>query len=288
MTKEEDIGTKQKRDSERIASLTLMDDVFMSKVFEDKQCVEVLLQAILDKKDLTVVRVEVQRSIASLQGRSVRLDILAHDDTGKKYNIEVQNSNSGATPKRARYNSSMLDANITDSGDKYEDLAETYVIFITAQDYFRAGKAVYHIERIVTETKRQFGDKSHIIYVNSSIQEDTELGRIMHDFHCTQVNDFQTETLAQRVKYFKETESGKRRLSGMLEEMRAESREEGREEGRAEGREEAKRKIAKNLISAKIPMDTIQETSGLSKEVLISLEKELQEEQAKQAKCAAN
>mgnify|MGYP007084600652 CR=1 FL=1 len=73
MTKEEDIKTKQKRDSERIASLTLMDDVFMSKVFEDKQCVEVLLQAILDKKDLTVVNVEVQRSIASLQGRSVRI-----------------------------------------------------------------------------------------------------------------------------------------------------------------------------------------------------------------------
>ena len=256
----------------------------MSKVFEDKQCVKVLLQAILDKKDLIVVNVEVQRSIASLQGRSIRLDILAHDSTGKKYNIEVQNSNSGATPKRARYNSSMLDANITDSGDKYEDLTETYVIFITAQDYFSAGKAVYHIERIVTETNCSFGDKSHIIYVNASTQEDTELGRIMHDFHCTQVNDFQTETLAKRVRYFKETESGKRRLSGMLEEMRAESRE----EGRAEGREEEKRKIAKNLISAKIPMDTIQETSGLSKEILIALEKELKEEQEKPAKCAAN
>ena len=174
----------------------------------------------------------------------------------------------------------MLDANITDSGDKYEDLAETYVIFITAQDYFHAGKAVYHIERIVTETKRQFGDKSHIIYVNASTQEDTELGRIMHDFHCTQVKDFQTETLANRVKYFKETESGKRRLSGMLEEMRAESRE--------EGREEAKREMAKKLISAKIPMDTIQETSGLPKDILIALEKELKEEQAKPAKCAAN
>ena len=70
----------------------------------------------------------------------------------------------------------------------------------------------------------------------------------------------------------------------MLEEMRAESRE----EGRAEGREEEKRKIAKNLISAKIPMDTIQETSGLSKEILIALEKELKEEQEKSAKCAAN
>ena len=70
----------------------------------------------------------------------------------------------------------------------------------------------------------------------------------------------------------------------MLEEMRAESREEGRKKGR----EEEKRKIAKNLISAKIPMDTIQETSGLSKEILISLEKELKEEQEKPAKCAAN
>lgn len=74
----------------------------------------------------------------------------------------------------------------------------------------------------------------------------------------------------------------------MLEEMRAESREEGRAEGRKEGREEEKRKIAKNLISAKIPMDTIQETSGLSKEILIALEKELKEEQEKPAKCAAN
>ena len=66
--------------------------------------------------------------------------------------------------------------------------------------------------------------------------------------------------------------------------MRAESRE----EGRAESREKEKRKIAKNLISAKIPMATIQETSGLSKEILIALEKELKEEQEKPAKCAAN
>ena len=70
--------------------------------------------------------------------------------------------------------------------------------------------------------------------------------------------------------------------------MRAESREEGRAEGREEGREKEKRKIAKNLISAKIPLDTIQETSGLPKEILINLEKELQEEQEKPAKCAAN
>ena len=57
----------------------LLDDDFMSKVFEDKNCVEFLLQIILKRDDLKVTSVSSQYVIKNLQGRSVRLDILAVD-----------------------------------------------------------------------------------------------------------------------------------------------------------------------------------------------------------------
>ena len=56
-----------------------LDDDFMSKVFEDKNCVEFLLQIILKRDDLKVTSVSSQYVIKNLQGRSVRLDILAVD-----------------------------------------------------------------------------------------------------------------------------------------------------------------------------------------------------------------
>ena len=49
-----------------------------------------------------------QYSIKNLQGRSVRLDILAVDRENRAYNIEVQRSDRGASEKRARYNLSLI------------------------------------------------------------------------------------------------------------------------------------------------------------------------------------
>ena len=68
----------------------LLDDDFMSKVFEDKECAQLLLHIILERSDLVVQEVHGQYSIKNLQGRSVRLDILAVGHEGKHYNIETQ------------------------------------------------------------------------------------------------------------------------------------------------------------------------------------------------------
>lgn len=125
---------------EKIKSFCLMDDTFMSKVFEDKACAELLLKIIL-QKELTVREVTSQYSIKNLQGRSVRLDIFAVDKDNKYYNIEVQNESSEAVPKRARYNSSLIDANITNIGGKYDELPESYVIFITRHDVLKKKSA---------------------------------------------------------------------------------------------------------------------------------------------------
>ena len=51
----------------------LLDDDFMSKVFEDKACSEFLLQIILDKKDLNVQKVHAQHDVKNLQRRMLFL-----------------------------------------------------------------------------------------------------------------------------------------------------------------------------------------------------------------------
>lgn len=122
MNKEVEFERKHEEDLQRLRGLRLLDDDFMSKVFEDIECAEFLLQILLKRDDLKVKKSISQYSIKNLQGRSVRLDILAVDKKNRVYNIEIQRNDKGAGAKRARYNSSIIDANVTEPGDQYEKL----------------------------------------------------------------------------------------------------------------------------------------------------------------------
>ena len=230
-----DFEQKHKEDLQRLRGFRLLDDDFMSKVFEDKACAEFLLQIILQRHDLKVQSVQGQYDIKNLQGRSIRLDILAVDSNNRIYNIEIQRSDRGADAKRARYNSSLIDANITEAGDKYDALTETYVIFITENDVLKAGLPIYHVDRIIQETGEPFGDEAHIIYVNSKKQDDTELGRLMHDLHCKNAGDMHSKILADRVYELKETQKGVEFMCREMEQIYSEGIENGEKLGIAKG-----------------------------------------------------
>ena len=164
-------SAKEKREKiqKRIKGFRLFDDEFMTKCFEDDiECTELILRIIMDKPDLKVKKAHVQHMIKNLQGRSITLDIEATDSEQKRYDIEIQRLDSGAKPKRARYHSSLLDANVLLAGDDTEELPETYVIFITENDVMGRDKPIYHINRFVEETGEKFGDSSHILYVNGA------------------------------------------------------------------------------------------------------------------------
>lgn len=218
-----DFERKHTEDLQRLRGLRLLDDDFMNKVFEDTACAEFLLQVILQRTDLKVQGVHSQHDIRNLQGRSIRLDILAVDTTGRVYNIEVQHSDKGAGVKRARYNSSLIDANVTEPGDEYEKLNETYVIFITEHDVLGGGCPIYHIDRTIRETGASFGDESHIIYVNAQMKDDTALGQLMYDFSCTDAEQMHYQILANRVRYFKEDTEGVATMCKVMEDMRNEA-----------------------------------------------------------------
>ena len=258
--KDLDFERKHEEDLRRIRDFRLMDDSFMNKVFEDKPCAEFLLQIILNRNDLKVKEVHGQHPLNNIQGRSVRLDILAVDHENRAYNIEIQRSDHGAGAKRARYNSSVLDANLTDPGDAYDTLNETYVIFITENDVLRGGLPIYHINRIIEETGKSFGDEAHIIYVNSQIKDDTALGKLMHDFTCTNPDDMNYSVLAQRVRYFKEDMTGVATMCRAFEEVREETKREQAIES------------AKTMLADGLPYEQIARYTKLSVEEVKALD----------------
>ncbi|MBQ8638581.1 MAG: Rpn family recombination-promoting nuclease/putative transposase [Lachnospiraceae bacterium] len=215
---------KRAADLEKLQGFVLMDDEFMKKVFEDKGCVELLLQIILDRDDLHVTEHHVQHEVSNLHGRSIRMDIFAVDGDGVVYNVEVQNREEGAIPKRARYNSSLMDANVTKPGDDYEKLVESYVIFITRTDVLNTGKLICHIDRMILENNLPFSDGAHIVYINSGIRDKSRLGLLMKDFYCKKASEMHYPRLAERVRFLKEEKAGEENMSKIADEFREEGK----------------------------------------------------------------
>ncbi len=190
-----------------IDDFTLFDDTLMSMVFVDNiPATELLLKIILQRDDIEVISVTGQKKWQGpvVNGRTIRLDILARDQSGKMFNVEVQRENSGAIEQRARYHSSMIDSRMLKEGQAFKELLESYIIFITEKDYFKAGLPIYTINRHIEELDRVFCDGSHIIYVNGSYTGDDAIGTMLKDFRCKEAKDIYYPEFANGVRYFKE------------------------------------------------------------------------------------
>ena len=221
MTKEE--LEKNQKYIERLKKLTLMDDDFMTRFFEDDiECTQFVIQTILGNKKLQVIKEVAQKVVKSLKGRSVRLDVYAKDSKGKLYDIEIQRADKGAGAKRARYNSALMDADATVPGMDPENLPESYVIFITENDIYKKGKPLYKIERYV-DGETPFKDEAHIIYVNGKYRGDDPIGDLMHDFHCKKADDMKSRLLADKTRYLKEDEKGVLHMCRIMEDLTKEA-----------------------------------------------------------------
>jgi len=212
------------KDQQRIRELTLMDDDFMTKCFDgDNESIELILQIILHRQDLKVIEVKVQNVIKNLKGKSATLDVLAQDISGRVYNIEIQNENKGAKPKRARYHSSLMDANLLKAGQEEEEHPETYMIFITKKDKWGHNMPVYFIERMNLQTGKKFGDDAHIVYVNGAYRGNDPVGKLMHDFSCPNPDDMFYGLLAEQTRKYKDCDERSEHM-GYIQEIREETR----------------------------------------------------------------
>ena len=248
-----------------IENFRLMDDTFMSKCLENApECIELMLRIIIGKKDLKVIKSQTEYPIKSLQGRGVRFDVFARDSEGKEYDIEIQRADKGAEPRRARYNSALMDANALKSSDDFGKLRDTYVIFITENDVMyvifitendvmKRGQDAYSYLRIEEHNGDRLNDGTHIIYVNGATQSATEIGKLVHDLLCRDAAKMYFDVLKKRVGDFKQTEEGRRTMCKAMEKIKA------------EGKRETMIATAKRLLAnGKLVLKEIAQCTGLS------------------------
>ena len=233
---------EHQEDLQRLRGFRPIDDDFMRSLFrKTPELVQLVLRIITGKPDLIVESFETQADMKRVTGaRTICLDAYATDAAGKKYDIEVQRADRGASPHRARYHSSVMDVENLDKGEPFESLPDTYTIFITEKDFFGAQEAIYQIRRMNLTTGKPFHDGTHILYVNGEYRGDSDIGKLMHDFNCTDADEMKIELLAQGTRYLKESPEGVSEMCREMEIMRDKSHAEGRAEGRAEGLAEGK------------------------------------------------
>ena len=237
---------------EMLRQMRLFDDTFFTAVFKsNNKCVQLMLRVILGRNDIIVDRVTTQESMANLHGRFVRLDVFAHDKAGRLYDIEIQRSNDGASVKRARYNRAMMDANVSYPGEKFENLPETYVIFITENDYMKRGKPMYEVVSYIKETGEVFDDGTHIIYVNGKYKGNDPIGFLINDLWCVDPANMHNTILAEAVRYFKYTEEGIEKVCDVMDEYQARIHAEERMEAVMVFANQVKNLIAKSHVTEK-------------------------------------
>ena len=227
----EGLEQRYKRYKEKIKHFTIMNDIFMRNVLKEISCTEYILQVIMNRTDIKVIDQTLQKDYKNLQGRSAILDCVARDAENNFFNVEIQGENDGVSPKRARYHCGLLDMNLLNPGEPFDSLPETYIIFITKNDVLGYNRPISHIQRRINETEDIFQDGQHILYVNSKKQDDTELGRLMHDLHCEEADEMYSNILSTRVHQLKETAEGVNQMCQELEEIYNEGEQSGVQKG---------------------------------------------------------
>jgi len=246
-----------------IRSLGMMNNRFMNFMLDDnKEAAQVFLRIILGDDKIKVKNVRIQSFIQNIYGHSSQLDILAQDSKGRYFNVEVQRSDEGAPARRARFYSSILDTHFLQPGKLYEELPDTYVIFITENDVLHDNLPLYNIRRRIDENAKCFEDGSRIIYVNSQRRDNTALGKLMQDLYCTEPKNLHYHEFAERMEFLKYSKEGEEKMTDVIEEYAAKKAEAVAKEAAKKTAQARNVELAKDLLSEG---ESIERTVRLSK-----------------------
>ena len=205
-----------------------LDDDFMRELFRNNlSLAQLVLRIITGIDDLELISQETQYDLNRLLGaRSICLDVFGTDSKGRKFDLEIQRADRGATPQRARYHSSAMDVEFLKAKAEFTELPISYVIFITENNVRGENKLIYNFEWTDTTTGTPLGDGAHIIFVNGAYNnsEDTsDLAKLVHDFRCKNAEDMKIKELADITRYLKETPEGVSIMCKAIEDMRNEA-----------------------------------------------------------------
>ena len=145
MTKKKEGKTRKTYDD-----LTFADDFMFGKVLEnDSDLCRELIELILGVKIKIVEQVGRESPISIMPDKKgVRLDVCMEGDD-RIFNLEMQNEKRKDLPRRSRYYQGQIDLAYLEKGSGYDELKDSFIIFICRFDPFGHGFSRYTVKSVI-------------------------------------------------------------------------------------------------------------------------------------------
>lgn len=204
---------------EEAKKLNPIDDLMFRTMAEDKAFCEEILRVILSDPALTVLESTPQYAGTNPQGRSVILDAKCILGDGRKIDIEVQKANDTDHQRRVRYNGAILTTNLTDPGEKFENIPNVCVVFISRFDIFNGNRCLYHVDRVIRETGKVVDNGFEEVYVNAKVKDGSEVSELMEVFVDDAAYNSKFPVTSGSKRRYKETEEGQQVMCEIVERL---------------------------------------------------------------------
>ena len=225
--------------------LTIRDNFIFQRVMQNKNLCKRLIERILQIKIRELTYPYTEKTIdLRLDSKAIRLDVYVEDEAGTVYNIEMQTTkgHDGELVRRTRYYQAMIDMDLLGKGVYYDELRQTYIIFVCTFDLFGLEQRVYTFRSTCVEVPTlALGDGATRIFLNAKGLKgtvDADIERFLHYVDGKAAKGGFAEALAkevERVKYQDETRREFMTLYMEYQRHRRDGLEEGRRKGLREG-----------------------------------------------------
>ncbi|AIN92787.1 Rpn family recombination-promoting nuclease/putative transposase [Treponema putidum] len=198
----------------KFEDLTFIDDFMFCKVMQNESLCKALIEMILSDTIGKIAYISVQHSISTYeQAKSIRFDVLVQTENGKFYDVEMQVSNEKNIPKRMRFYQAAIDISFLDKGNSYNNLNDSFIIFICTFDAIGKNKSVYTFENICIEDKNtSLQDGTKKIIINSEAfenAEDKELKEFLEYLKTGKVKSEFTREIEAMIQTVKQNEQAR-------------------------------------------------------------------------------
>ena len=214
-----------------VRKLTLLRNVFMTVALKDQLACQHVIRILTGNPKLKVLSVKTQYRISKLVSHDAILDVLAEDEDGKLYNLEIQRAETVDHARRSRLYGAMIDSEALEKGKSYNELPEVHIIYISETDLWKVGKTCYLVKKCFEDTDIPYEDGMHVMYVNTEVDDGTAVAKLMQFFKMTDPEDMSQGELSKKVKRMKEGEDE------AMYDAANEFVEYGKREGKQEGME---------------------------------------------------
>ena len=242
-----------------LRELTFKDNFMFAAVMLDEENAKGVIERALDIQ-VDHVEISYEKSIVyNPEYKGIRLDVYLKDDKNRHFNVEMQVANTEIL-KRSRYYHSQIDMELLSTGIDYEQLPETYVIFICDYDPIGLGKYKYTRCQMIEEDRDyHYDDGSYTIFLSTVGTNEDEISKdlvnflkyVGAEFEESQ-NDYSDEFVkrlqksVEKIKF--DREMGRRYM--LFEELMKEEYN----AGKAEGQEEVAKIILIELLCEIAPI----------------------------------